>query len=232
MGSNVMSMLLNGIMSIESAVSYPTQSDDWVKTILIGGILMFFGFLLIPLFIVYGYIVHTIRGRFDHQEELPAFADWGTLLVDGVKAWLIGFIWLLIPLIIAGMLIGGAIASAIIGGDETIVAAMAGLAVGLMISSILLFVFGYFAAAAIVNFAREGEFSAGFAFDTIKEVCFTSQFFIAWLLTVVAFIIAGAVGSIPAIGWILAPFVGFYAALVAANLLADGFDDAISSVGG
>lgn len=216
-------------MSIESAVSYPTQTDDWVRTILIGGILLFFGFLLIPLFIVYGYVVHTIRARFDHQEDLPEFANWGALLVDGVKAWLIGFIWLLIPLIVGGITIGGAIASAVIGGDETIAAAMAGLAVGLMISSILLFVFGYFAAAAIVNFAREGEFGAGFSFETIKEVCFTSQFFVAWLLTVIVLIIAGVVGSIPAIGWIIAPFVAFYASLVAANLLTDGFVDARTS---
>lgn len=48
--------------SLESVIQYPMERDDWVKTVLIGGVLIFFSFLLIPLFVVYGYLVRAIQG--------------------------------------------------------------------------------------------------------------------------------------------------------------------------
>lgn len=37
------------------------ESEDWARTIAIGGALFFLSFLLVPLFVAYGYLVRTMR---------------------------------------------------------------------------------------------------------------------------------------------------------------------------
>lgn len=216
-------------MDFNQIVRYPMESDDWVKTILIGGVLIFFGFLFVPLFLVYGYIVRTIRGVLADDSSPPEFIEWGKLLVDGVLAWIISVVYLLIPLIVAGITIGGSITAIATGSEIGAAAGTGGMFVGLTISTILSIAFGYLAVVALVNFAREGRFGAAFDFDVIKTVALDRDYATAWLVSVGVFLVAGVVGMIPFIGWILTPFVSFYAAIVAANLWAGGFTQALES---
>jgi len=206
-------------MELNAIATYPTNRADWIKTVLIGGILIFLGFLVVPIVLVYGYVVQTMRGSLAGESEPPAFEEWSELAVDGVKAWVIAIVYQLIPLIVASVTVGGAIA-AIVGGGE---AGLGGAALGVTISAILALVFGYLAVAALVNFAREERLGAAFDVGVIKTVALSREFAIAWLVSLVAFIVVGIVTMIPLLGWLLTPFVSFYAAVVAANLLADGF---------
>ena len=217
-------------MNLDEAVRYPTRSDSWIKTVLIGGILIFFGFLLVPLFLVYGYIVRSIGAVLADDPSPPEFDEWGELFVDGALAWIISVVYLLVPLLVAGFTVGGSIAAVATGSEIGAAAGAGGLLVGLTISTILSLAFGYLAVVAVVNFAREGQFGAAFDLDVIKTVALDRDYAIAWLVSVGVFLIAGVVSSIPFVGWIITPFVSFYAAIVAADLWAGGFTRALESV--
>lgn len=217
-------------MNLDEAVRYPTRSDSWIKTVLIGGILIFLGFLLVPLFLVYGYIVRSIGAVLADDPSPPEFDEWGELFVDGALAWIISIVYLLVPLLVAGFTVGGSIAAVATGSEIGAAAGAGGLLVGLTISTILSLAFGYLAVVAVVNFAREGQFGAAFDLDVIKTVALDRDYAIAWLVSVGVFLIAGVVSSIPFVGWIITPFVSFYAAIVAADLWAGGFTRALESV--
>lgn len=214
-------------MEFNDIVTYPMGRDDWLKTILIGGVLTFLSILVVPIFLVYGYILRTIRGCLVGETEPPVFDEWGELLVDGLQAAIIGIIYMIVPILVGAIMVGSAMI-AVITGD---LAALGGVFLGFMLSMVLSLVFGYFAVVAIVNFAREGRFGAAFEFDVIKTVAFNREYAIAWLVSVAVIIVAGLAGSIPVLGWILIPFVGFYASVVAANLWATGFTQALDSTG-
>lgn len=213
-------------MDINRVVTYPMESDDWMKTLVVGGVLVFFGFLLIPLFVAYGYVVRAMRHSLDEQPEPPVFDDWGELLVDGVKAWGISLVYMLVPLVVAGLTIGGSIAAMATGNEAAAAAGFGGLWIGFLLSALLALVFGYFAVVAVLNFADTGRFGAGFEFETIKTVALDREFAVAWLVSIAMFVVASIVGAIPLIGWVIGPFASFYAAVVAANLWAGGFSQA------
>jgi hypothetical protein len=213
--------------SLGDALEYPMEHDDWVKTLLIGGVLSIFAFLLIPIIVVYGYIVRVIRHSLDGDPRPPEFGDWGDLLVDGLKMLVILIVYMLIPAIVAAVTVGGSVAAMATGTRGGAAAGVAGLVVGFLVSFVLALAFGYVAVAAIVNFAREGSVGAAFDFDTLRPILFDSDYAVAWALSVAVFIavgiVTGVLNIIPFIGAIIGAFVGFYAQIVAARLWADGY---------
>lgn len=217
--------------AIDDALSYPTEDDDWIKTVLIGGVLTFFGFLIIPIMLVYGYLVNVIRRTTAGDPEPPEFEEWGQLLTDGAQGFIIVFVYMLIPLIVAVVTVGGAMLAFFTGGEAGAFAGLGTILFGMFLTFVLSLVFGYIAGAAFVNFAREGEIGAGFDFGTLTAVMFDSSYIIAWLIAAAVLIGAGIInailGSIPMIGSFLGAFVMFYAMVVGITLLADGFDDAM-----
>lgn len=217
-------------MELHSILTYPLEREDWLRTVLIGGILTFIGFLIVPLLLVYGYVVRTIRVSLDGDAEPPAFTEWKELLVSGLQAFLISIVYLLIPLVIAGLTAGSAIA-AFATGSETGVAIGAGtMFVGLTVSAVLALFFSYLGVGAVVNFARKGEMSAAFDFEILKTVALDKSHATAWLIALAVLAVASFVSMVPVIGWVLAPFASFYAAVVAANLWASGFSQAMDSL--
>jgi hypothetical protein len=212
--------------SFESILTYPTERDDWVRTVLIGGVLVFLGVFLIPLIMVYGYALRVIRGSLAGETEPPVFEEWGDMLVEGIQGWIVGLIYMLIPLVVAAITVGGAMMALVTGGSPG--AAAGGLAFGFVLSGVLSLVFGYVAVAAIVNFARKQEFGAAFDFGTLRRVLVHRDYAVAWLVSAVILAVVGLVGSIPVIGWLIVPFASFYALVVAGNLWADGFSAALS----
>lgn len=219
----------------QEAITYPTESDDWIKTVLIGGLLVLFGVLLVPMFFVYGYLVEVLRGRFDDETVPPEFDDWGDLLLDGFQAWAVGVIYLLIPLIVGGILVGGSVTAIATGGRTGSAVGLAGLLGGVGLTGVLSLVFGYVAVAGIINFAHEGDFGAAFDIGRLRTVCLHSDYAIAWLASIAVFFAAsvasGVLNVVPVIGAILSAPLVFYASVSAAYLWADGFQAAIDATG-
>ncbi|MFW6153547.1 MAG: DUF4013 domain-containing protein [Halobacteriota archaeon] len=213
---------------LEDVITYPMEQEDWVKTVIIGGVLIFLSFLIVPMFLVYGYLVRTIRGSLGDETEPPVFDEWGSLFVEGIQAWVIGLIYLIIPIIVMFMTVGTAVIAFATGTESGAAAGFGSLFFGLGITALLALIFGYVAVAGIVNFAREERFGAAFDIATLQQVLLNREFAIAFLVAIVIFIVASFVNAIPLIGWLLSPFVGFYAAIVAADLWADGFVAALA----
>ena len=213
--------------SLNEAVSYPRASDEWVQTTLIGGLFVLTSFLLLPLFLVYGYLVRAARETLAENPEPPVFDGLEELLVNGIKAWVISLVYGIVPLIVGGITVGSAVASFALGGDVTITTGA--LLFGLSVTFVLFVLFGYVAAAALVNFAAGGRFADGFALGQVWTIVRSRTFAVAWLTTVGLFLAAGfltaLVNSIPFLGIYLGAVVNFYVAVVAATLWASGYSD-------
>lgn len=217
--------------SIEDAITYPTERDDWIVTVLIGGVLSLLSFLVVPLFLVAGYVVRAIRANLEGEPEPPSFGDWGELLVEGLKAVVIGFLYMLIPFVVMGFTAGTAMMAMATGGDAGMAAGLGGMMLGMLVSFVLFVAFGYLSAVAVVNFAREERFGAAFDFGVVRDVAFDGDFAVAYLISIAVFVAASLVNLVPIIGSLVAVFASFYATIVAANLWADGFTTALDADG-
>lgn len=219
------------MVGIGRAIRYPMVREEWWKTVAIGGVLIIFSFLVIPLIAVYGYLITVISDSLEGRPVPPPFRDWGAILRKGVLGWLIGLVYLLVPIVVAAVTVGGSLAAMVTGSGMGTATGVAGLVGGLGVSVVLSLVFGYFAVVAIVNYARTDRVAAAFNVATIKRVAFDGEYFAAWVVSIVVFIaasvIAGALNIIPFLGAIVGAFVFFYAEVVAAHLWADGFTAAI-----
>lgn len=85
-------------MDIGRSFTYITQDQDWVKKVLLGGVITLIP-IVGPLF-AFGYVLETMKNIIAEQEvPLPEIGDFGAKLVEGLKVWVISFIYAL-PLII------------------------------------------------------------------------------------------------------------------------------------
>lgn len=217
-------------IDIEQVVTYPTNSDDWIKTVLIGGALTLFSFLIIPAFLVYGYVLRVLRAGIDGTEEPPVFDDWGTLLKEGVVAFVIVLIYQLIPLIVFFLTVGGSIAAIGTGSEAGAGIGIVGLLGGLALSTLLALVFGYVTLIGLANYAHEGTFGSAFDLDMIRSVATDSAYAIPWLygvgVLIAAAVVASLLGIVPILGAIVGVFVTFYGQVAAAWVWGMGFGDA------
>ncbi|PSP93426.1 hypothetical protein BRC84_05035 [Halobacteriales archaeon QS_1_68_44] len=206
------------------------ESDDWLKTVLMGGPCCCSASSWIPAFVAYGYMIRAMQASLEGEPEPPSFGDWGGLIVDGLKVFVIGVVYFLVPLAVMVLTVGGA-ALAVFTGSEAGAAAGAGtLLLGMLATFVLALVFGYFAAVGLVNFAREERFGAAFDVGVVKSVGLDGDFAVPWLVSVGVFLAVSIVTSvlniIPGLGFVVGVFLNFYALVVAANLWAGGFREA------
>jgi hypothetical protein len=212
---------------IETLLRYPLQSEAWLSTVLIGGIALLLSFLLIPLFVVAGYGVRAIRAGMDRAAGPPVFDDWGTLLTEGFVASVIGFVYQLVPMVVFFTVVGGSLAALVTGSDLGAGLGIIGFFGGLFVWWLLAIVFGYVGFAGVANYAREGSFGAGFDVGTIGSVVTSREYLLAWayvvLLNIAVSLVVVALNVVPILGGIVGVFVGFYALIIAAWLLGNGF---------
>jgi len=85
-------------MDIGRSFTYVTQDQDWIKKVLLGGVITLIP-IAGPLF-AFGYMLETMRNIIAEQEvPLPEIGDFGAKLVEGLKVWVISFIYAL-PLVL------------------------------------------------------------------------------------------------------------------------------------
>lgn len=151
------------------ALSYPSNGDDWLKTILIGGGLLLTSGLIIPMFILYGYTIRVLRSAAKDEDTPPSFEGWDELVIDGLKMFGISIGYLIIPYAIS-------IISVFIGRSSMVL---------LLFSSLLLIVAGYTLPVAMTNFALTGDVKAAFELRQIVNAAFTTRYFISVVLALV-----------------------------------------------
>ncbi|WP_410767186.1 DUF4013 domain-containing protein [Haloferax sp. DFSO60] len=216
---------------LSDALLFLKNSDDWVATTVIGGVLSLLSILIIPAFILQGYFVKTMRAAANGDEAAPSFTDWGEMLVDGVKLFVIGLGWslvVIVPILILGIFLGLGSAALTQGAADPSAAGSVGLSifgfVGFLLIGLLGLVVGFLYPAASANFAIEGNLGAGFDVRTIIGAAFTGEYVVAWLLAIVVSIVLGTIGSLLSIV-LIGIFVLFYVQVATFYLWARGYAD-------
>lgn len=217
-------------MDLESALTFPMEDDNWLMTILIGGVLSFLGFLIVPVFVINGYFLRVSREAMAGSTAPPEFSDYGDLVVDGLKAAVIVFVYQLVPLIVFGVVAGGSFLAILSGSDAAASAGLFGILGGFAVYSVLAIIFGYFGFAGLMNFVATDSMGAAFDFGTITSVATDSEWMIAWAyvigINIALSVVISIVGAIPILGWILllgTPFVYIYAGIVMYRIWGESF---------
>lgn len=146
-------------MDIGRAISFPFVDPEWVKKILLGGVIT-----LIPLvggFVVYGYTLEVARRVYlDDPQPLPEWGeDFGGMLVRGLILYLAMFVWLLPFFVLYGVAVG--IGAAIGSANESLGAAV-GIIIGILVTILLIVWVVAFLPLIIARYAVEGRFGAMF----------------------------------------------------------------------
>lgn len=180
-----------------------------------------FSFLLLPLFLLYGYIFRVIKASLAGVEGLPDYEEWGEMLVDGIKLFLVHIIYML-PAIIIGIysILMFAVALhtfsylnpatttnptliySLFGGSAALGIGFA-IIYGLLVYPIM--------AVAIGNMAfYNGDLGSAFKlrdiFSTISKIGWVDLiiWYIALIIIGVTIIVAGTlIAMIPLVGWLL-----------------------------
>ncbi|MFC6725874.1 DUF4013 domain-containing protein [Halobium palmae] len=211
---------------LEDALSYPTKGDSGIARVLIGGGLLMFSWLLVPGFIAAGYLLRAL-GAASRGEGPPPFDDWSGMLVDGLKATVVSFVYGIVPFAVFGVLFVVVFGGAGAGGDAGGIVAGIGL-LGVFVAIPFVFVVYYVVPAALTNVAREGSMSAAFDFETLKPVLSSGSYLTAVLLTFVVNLVGSAVlGFLSAffVGLIVAPFYYFWFGLVGYYMFGEAFGE-------
>ncbi|MFC7047081.1 DUF4013 domain-containing protein [Halobacteriaceae archaeon GCM10025711] len=221
---------------LEEALSYPTRGDRSIGRIIVGGLLVLFSFLIVPGLAALGYYVKVLGATSHGEQELPAFEDWGALIVTGLKAFVISFVYGIIPYF-AFMLVGGLFgAGDYVGSGAGSLLTGVGLLV-LLVGMVLAFAVQYVLPAALTSFAREGRLAAAFDFDAMKPVLTNNGYIIAVVLVFalavgVAFLVAVATMFTFGLALLLfvplGPFFYFWLYLVGAYMFGTAYGDAAS----
>lgn len=188
------------------ALGYPTSGDQGIGAVLVGGGMLllaaFFSvigaFLYFPILIGFvfrvvlrGYYVRVMRWTTRHPDEpAPAFDDWNTLLVDGLQAAFISFLyWLPAIVLFVVAAVVGEITSV---PDPNAAVAAAKSATGLVVLVGLMYLVAmfYVVPAAVTNFAYHDDFFAAFRLREIVSAVLTEDYAVGWVVTVVYQVVA------------------------------------------
>jgi hypothetical protein len=200
-------------MDINKAITFATDDDRWISKLLIGTALIFFSFLIIPMFFFYGYMIQIVRNVMAGETyPLPEWANWGKLFKDGIALFVAGLvytapIWLLICCSFAFFIPG-----ANTGGDVGDILLGIGIfALVVMTCLIFLFVIAYalIGPAIMIQYAREDKLSACFQVGTVLGITrdHIGDILIALILIFALSFVVSLPAMVPFIGWIVT-FVG------------------------
>ena len=219
---------------LSDALRYPLRGDGWVRTVLIGGLLTILSVLVLPAFLLQGYYVRVLHGVTNDDPNPPAFDEWVTLLVDGVKLFVLNIVVVLAVLVVQGVVAialgtGSFLAGTTGVSDPSLAGGVGGLVgIGVLLAGIVGIT--YVAPAMFVNFAREDSLTAAFHLSTILSGVLSLEYFIAWVLAVAVGLVLGTVASL--LSLLLVGIFGlFYVQVVTYYLFGRGFADGLSAGG-
>jgi hypothetical protein len=203
------------------ALSFPRHGDDWVKTVAIGGGLLVLSVLVLPAILLQGYLVRVVRAGANGDRGPPAFDDWGSLFVDGLKLIVVSVGYYLpatLVVVVATVVVGS---GALVGGEAGAGIGILG-GVGLLVGVLLVLVATYLLPAAVANMAVRDSLGAAFDLGTVAGAALTTDYAVAVLLALVAGFLFNLVGS-PLLIVLVGAGVLFYGQVVVYYLFGRGF---------
>ncbi|MDX1688550.1 MAG: DUF4013 domain-containing protein [Candidatus Promineifilaceae bacterium] len=206
-------------MDIGRAFTFITEDDEWITKVGIGAILSLLSFLILPVFLLGGYLVGVTRNVKDGlPQPLPRWTNWEKLFMDGLYVAIAQLIytlpfWLLVC--IAGVVsvgIGGV-------GDQDVAAAGISAVVLVTVCLALLFLIALFfiSPAIVIQYVRTDEFGATLRFGEVLGIArdHMGKILMAALAALVASLVlsavVGALNVIPCLGQIVGLVIGIVA---------------------
>lgn len=211
---------------LSDALRYPLERDDWLRTVLIGGLLTVLSVLVLPWFLLQGYYVRVLNGVTNGDPEPPGFTDWVDLLVDGVKLFLLNALVTIAILALQAVVAmasgtGSLLAERPPGAGAGMTGDALGLSAVLAVLAAIVAV-SYVVPAMFANFAREDSLAAAFDVSTVLSGALTREFLIAWVLSVAVGVVLGFVATL--LSLLLVGIFGlFYVQIVTYYLFGRGF---------
>ncbi|WP_144798615.1 DUF4013 domain-containing protein [Halorubrum depositum] len=210
---------------LEDGLSYPIRGD-WIGRIVIGGVLGFLSVLVVPAFLIVGYLVRVLEKTIGGDEVPPEFTDWGDLLMTGVIGTIITLAYTVVPAVAYGVIVAVvAGTSGAIGGDLGALVGVVGVLLALAFIPVLFLVY-YAVPAALSAYAARGELGAAFDLDLLKPALFSTEYLVAVLSPIVVAVvvwIATAVLAVTVVGLVLVPFVQFYGQVAVFRMFGSAF---------
>lgn len=201
-------------MDIGKAFTYVFDDEDWVKKVLIGGVLNLIP--IVGLFFTSGYMLETLKNVMEGRSlPLPEWDDWGGKFTKGLMAFIIGLVYSIPMSIIMCCFVG----VMVVAGQNEDLANVLGSIGGPCLNCLSLLytlVLMVFIPAILTKYAETEEFGAAFRFGEIFNL--VKDNIGTYLLVLVITWLAGLVGQLG----LLACGVGmlftlFYAMLVNAH---------------
>ena len=219
---------------ISDSIKYP--SSNWGK-VLILGVIMIASILIVPVFLLIGYLFRIIKASLAGLDELPEFDEIGEMFVDGLKVFVVGIVYsipVIIISIIIGALLGSTTSTSLSLNPYMIWAIVLGYAVYIIVAAII----GLIEVIAIANMAYyDGDLGAAFRFgeilDHIARIGWGKYIVTYIVIAIVAFIgfLIGMLTLFILIGIILLPLViAPYIYMFGARAIALLFIDAVAEI--
>ena len=196
---------------ISDSLKYP--SSNWGK-VLILGVICIASILIVPIFLVYGYVFRIIKATLAGMDELPEFDEIGEMFIDGLKILVVGIVYAIPVWIIAtiiGLITGTGMGTTSTSLDPTMMWAVLGSSIVFIIIALIV---GLVEIMAIVNMAYyNGELGAAFRFseilDRIAQIGwgkYIATYIVIAVISFIAFLI-GWLTMLVLIGFILLPLI-------------------------
>jgi hypothetical protein len=214
---------------ISDSIKYPTS--NWGK-VLILGVIMIASILIVPIFLLIGYLFRIIKATLAGLDELPEFDEIGEMFVDGLKVFVVGIVYS-IPVIIISTII-----SAILGSSNSATLSLNpsmiwAFVIVYIVYIIIAVIIGLIEVIAIANMAYyDGDLGSAFRFseilDHIARIGWGKYIATYIVIAIVAFVgfLIGLLTLFIIVGIILlplviAPFIYMFGARAIALLFAD-----------
>lgn len=207
-------------MDVKRAFTYVFEDKQWISKLLIGVLLSLFVWLIIPAFILNGYLVAIIRKVMDGEdtgETLPQWDDWGKLTKDGFFVTIAQIVYTLPFLLVLGIGFMGTVGFGGLSEMNEGIATTGLMAtwgvtgcLGLLFAVALLFL----TPAIAIQYAIKDDFGACFRFGDIWRIISAhfGDILIVFLVTLVAgfglSLATGLLSIVPCLGWIAAMALG------------------------
>lgn len=192
---------------LKQLLGFPFKEKEWFLKMILGSVIS-----IVPIinFLSLGYFIRCIRSGWKGMLELPEWEDWGELFRDGVMAFLVLFVYLILPVVLAVLLLAVPV-------------------VGTILACLTAFIMCIIIPMAIANYAVHRDIREAFLLTKIlKQVGRVLGFYIIGYIAATLGLIIGMalLFGIPLIGFIGGLLI-FYCGAIFFNFLGFLYREAI-----
>lgn len=164
-------------MDVAKAFTYFAEDERWMGKLVIGVLVSLASFLILPGFLLSGYMVGITRNVMNGEKRpLPEWEDLGTLFMDGLSIVVASIVytlpfWLLTCIAFVTTIGFGGLSEATQMSEDAVAAGI--LATwGLIACLFIIFMLAFFfiSPAIVIQYVREGNLSACFRFGEVLAI--------------------------------------------------------------